>query len=902
MNIKPLLFAALFSLPQILPAQSGAPEDSIYAVSFTKRTFTSPEIQRLPLRGISNYLALLPGVVQQNGHLHLRGSRAGETAYFIDGIPVTNRFFNREGITLIPEAIERIEISTGAYDAAFGGANGGLVQTRMRTGGARLEAALRFETDDFAKTGKEFFNTTAFGYRNLVATMGGPLPRGANFFLAGEHRYWRNRQPIFLAPFRFDHLLNDSDFFIPHRPLPGPIILQRNYLPNNWHLQNTLQGNFLLPLHPQLALRGIGSYAKQSAPEGGNWPYALENYFRQSRNMRNENAAALGALRFEHTPNPKISYNLALSWQHHSSRLYDPDFGDNWLLYTDSLANAQKGYTDFRRRYAGPLDYSTVFFFKIKHPHAPNTTYQKNQQTARRAALDLVIRPASKWEIQIGASAEAWTLRKFAITYIPPILELLNGFDGKQPRKFTSANQRRVAMAGAGGIDFYGYDVDGRQTDSGLDAPRRPRFFSAYWQNTLRDERVTLSFGGRFERFDLRMPRPRDDYNLPFDFQLDWLDESKLVQQQARNVFLPRLNTAWPLNPNTNLYLAYGQYAGLPALNDLFLSPLGLVRALMAPADGWYWFLDGTAPGYTLKPERSTHYEAGLTQRLNAKARFSVNVFYKNLRDQARLDFLDTTHVQTRSVVVFKNNGAGTAKGLELTLRAQAARRFTGQLYYTFSQAQGNGSHLLSNGAALATYPYERKSFYPEFNSPLDYDQTHRGALLLDWRFAESDVGRLKGFGLTALLTFNNGHPYTTQQAGPLGGSSPWNWAVRTFSDPRTEEAAEPPNRSRTPAVFNVDLQISQKFALGKFRAGFFGNVLNLFNRRHVINVYPLTGNARGDGWFASDISSAYETIPNFVAFYNAINRDNRWAYMQATGNDLFGAPRQLRVGIKLER
>jgi hypothetical protein len=82
----------------------------------------------------------------------------------------------------------------------------------------------------------------------------------------------------------------------------------------------------------------------------------------------------------------------------------------------------------------------------------------------------------------------------------------------------------------------------------------------------------------------------------------------------------------------------------------------------------------------------------------------------------------------------------------------------------------------------------------------------------------------------------------------------------------------------------------------------FYGNVLNLFNRRHVLNVYPVTGDARADGWFESNLSRALDTPPAFADFYNAINRDNRWAYMHATGNDLFSAPRQIRLGVKLER
>jgi len=64
------------------------------------------DIAVLPLRGLKNFLALLPGAVNVNGALHIRGRRAGEIAYHVDGIPATNRFFNAEAILVIPEATD----------------------------------------------------------------------------------------------------------------------------------------------------------------------------------------------------------------------------------------------------------------------------------------------------------------------------------------------------------------------------------------------------------------------------------------------------------------------------------------------------------------------------------------------------------------------------------------------------------------------------------------------------------------------------------------------------------------------------------------------------------------------------------------------------------------------------
>jgi len=38
-----------------------------------------------------------------------------------------------------------------------------------------------------------------------------------------------------------------------------------------------------------------------------------------------------------------------------------------------------------------------------------------------------------------------------------------------------------------------------------------------------------------------------------------------------------------------------------------------------------------------------------------------------------------------------------------------------------------------------------------------------------------------------------------------------------------------------------------------------------------------------------------------YVAFYKAFNLDNRFSYVNATTNEIYGVPRQLRFGVRLE-
>jgi hypothetical protein len=77
-------------------------------------------------------------------------------------------------------------------------------------------------------------------------------------------------------------------------------------------------------------------------------------------------------------------------------------------------------------------------------------------------------------------------------------------------------------------------------------------------------------------------------------------------------------------------------------------------------------------------------------------------------------------------------------------------------------------------------------------------------------------------------------------------------------------------------------------------------HALNLLDTKHVLNVYPTTGEPDDDGWLSSPLSGQHRAILNYEAFYRAINLDNHWAYTLATGNDIYGQPRQLRFGLRL--
>lgn len=892
----------------------------------TVRLTTQEDIQNLPFRGVQQIVALNSGTVLQDGNLHVRGGRVGEVAYYIDGATALNPFNNNENVGVIQEAIEEIQLQSGGYTAEFGGANSGIVRTTVRTGGQDFKATVDYRTDDFAKPGEKFLGTSAFGHRNAVVTASGPLlSNKVKFFLAGQHNYQRNRQPLFLEPFRFDNLVTDALGQAgpsgAGQPLPGSVEFEENYLPRNQREDNSVQGTLTYDLSNVLKFRFTGSYAEVNNPIGGEWPggtptqtpvietqNGLQNVF-QRRLAQQETISSLANLKATHVLSPKTFYEASISFSERKFRQYDETFGDNWTLYTDSLANAEKGYTGFVRRYEGPYDLSTINNFAFNHPNAPINTYYRDSQQDLGASLDLTSQVSKSWEVKVGGRMDRWTMRNFDVNNISATMQFLYGRSGNNPRVFASEYERKVLMARAGGtrqtqmINFFGYDVDGNKINSGPDGPRHPLFLAAYVQNKLEYRDLVVNLGLRYERIATDAPAPKDLENPAFDEKVNYIDESQLTTAEATDYLLPRINFSFPVTDRTVFYATYGKYVQLPQLVDILTGNQVLSISVSPVTRSPYGYF-GQYAGFTAKPERTTQYEMGIRQSITDNFAFTVTGFYKDLIEQLRFDRVLSEGKGTipEGQTVFSgllNNDFGTVKGLELTLELRRVKRLSAKVSYTLSDARGTGSDSRATQVAVS----DGGARYPILTYKLNYNQPHRGSVVLDYRFAKGDGGKiLQGTGLNAILTFNSGHSYTQiQEPETLGQASPWNIGVRPLIDPRSSYPVEPVNSSSTPFNFNVDLNFSRLIPLGRFDAELYVNVLNVFNTKNVLNVYPNTGTSEDDGWLRSEAAGSYVAIPNYADFYRAVNVDNRWAYNTATGNDLFGNPRQIFAGLRLE-
>ncbi|PWB75109.1 MAG: hypothetical protein C3F15_06790 [Holophagae bacterium] len=151
-------------------------------------------------RQFTSAIAKTPGTLQSGyyGDVQVFGSANNENAYYIDGLsnnePVTNNFNSRLNF----DAIDEISVQTAAYNAEFGFAIGGVFNLITKSGGNQFSGSVdgRYVGSDFTATGDHFDpSSNLYTYRNVAATLGGPLMLDKLWFFASIEDFTQEQRP-----------------------------------------------------------------------------------------------------------------------------------------------------------------------------------------------------------------------------------------------------------------------------------------------------------------------------------------------------------------------------------------------------------------------------------------------------------------------------------------------------------------------------------------------------------------------------------------------------------------------------------------------------------------------------------------------------------------------------------
>lgn len=871
----------------------------------TLRLLAREQILQHSTRGLEDLLRFAPGFVQQDGILHVRGGRSGELKYLIEGMNVISPLFRTQLFEAIPEAIAEVQLHSGAYPAELGQGNSGIVQTILQTGGATPRFTVDYRTDDFAKPREQFLSTTAFGYRTAVATLNGPLGR-LRYFIAAEHSYLRDRALSFVEPFRYDHLTEDGILTPSTQALPGPVVFERNYLPENWSNCNKVMGNFTYALG-RANLRFSAGYQNHEQPYGSDsFAWSLTNYFNRENGLRDLSATAFGQLHASYALSTRTSFALNVNHARQSASLQDPKFGEDWMKYFDRNYAAYP--QAWQARFLQPLPHSTILAFRMARLGTPNTLFSKARESHWGLAGHITSQVHRDWQIKFGADLEQWRLRKYSVGRINDVMNFLYGNDGTFERTFESEYARKVQVSRVGKIDNYGYSYEGEEIDEGAEGPRKPRQFVLYAQTQYDARRLRMELGLRYERIAFDALTVPNLENPQYDDQYSYISADALRTTEAEHYLLPRFAATFELHPRTALYTAMGQFVQTPALAPVYQSLRQLSVNTIPYWRSLYGYF-GQYVGFTAAPEKLLQFEIGVRHMFTPAANMSLTYYYKTSKSLLYYDFIYASGTQALPagepyLTGLLNGDHSKAQGVELALQLRPFNRLTLVGAYTIADVRGTGSEAASSLVYTSDAAGPMSLIKnPQLSYALDYNQGHRGALHLDYRFSPTESAKLlRGLGFTLNLSFNSGHSFTLYEMSPyLGATNAWVLGVRPLNDLRLAVANEAPNSHTTPNVYEIDLGIDKSFRIAGISCGLYVHALNVLNRKNVINVLPTTGQPDDDGWLQSRLASLFTSTPGYADFYRTINLKNDWAYSLVTGNEIYGTPRQIRVGVRVE-
>jgi len=237
----------------------------------------------------------------------------------------------------------------------------------------------------------------------------------------------------------------------------------------------------------------------------------------------------------------------------------------------------------------------------------------------------------------------------------------------------------------------------------------------------------------------------------------------------------PHASLAFQPWKGTRLELSWGQYSQFPELNQIFST---------------------FTPGRLL-PERATHYQAAIEQRVNDRIRVRLEMYDRQDRDiLARPDLFprlldDGSVFQAMPSAAWINSERGYARGFEVFVQRRSANGFTGWISYAYGRA------ILSDGVLRVKFPS-------------DYDQRHTVNVFISRRLRPS-------VNVSARLSYGSGMPLPGFYQVVSGG-----YAI-----------SEERNGVRAPAYERTDFRLNKAYVHSKVKTTLYGEIVNLTDHKN---------------------------------------------------------------------
>lgn len=874
--------------------------------------FKADQIENIPVRGVQGVFALSGGIVQQGGNLYVRGGRAGEVAFYVDGVLVNNPMNRQSAGTVINNSIEEVSAQIGGMTAEYGNALSGVVNTSTKIGTSKYTVSVEAITDGFLSKSDKILNTYSYGLNDYSITVGGPVIPGNDnirFFVAGSRIFDRSTATFldgFKFPVTFDTTnISQADFEVTNRDsgiikgLDDGLTGRRRTLVNLLNSADLKGGrNFGGLQNDQWSVNGnvYIDLKEFNFKIGGSYSTSL-NYGSLSKGLATYRVAANGFrpgitetedysayLKFTHIIDPKTFYTISGSTFSFLNEQGDALLFRNYKEYGNPNNPANKYLVGPSREPNSFL----VFGISVASPgFMQQKNYIKNLRTNIAGKFDFVRQMTNSWEFKVGAEMQYYTLRNYTIA----AFSLYNA-------RFLNPTATDWSVYNKANVTFYGYDIYGNEFDGGTfkdktgysvklpnEGARHPISLGTYIQNKFEMTDLIMNIGVRLDYIDpgSKMYKNTNSIGLTQIDGVSIIADSSLIAQEATMQISPRIGFSFPVTDRTVFHAEYGKFIAQAALNDLYDATTSAGRFL---AGG----LARQFPNPNLKPERTTDYQIGFRQMVGDVSAFDLSFFYKETKDLIVIRQIYADPGAVHATYIGNINGDyGTIRGLTLRYDIRRTDRVSLNASYTLQSAQATGSNSGThfNIAWQDVSGPNGEPYFPVIPAPTDFDRSHFGNVNLDYRYADNDGPTLfnkkilERAGANFLFTFSSGRRYTKNQVSSA------------FFPTNAPVPYETINASEAPWNFQLDLRVNKIFSVTRgVDLDVYLWVVNLLNTQNVVNIYTATGLPDNDGYFSTETGRNYveQQGPNAKKLYDYLV-DNIANY---------GTPRVIRLGARL--
>ncbi len=788
------------------------------------------QIEAAPVRSVEAVVAQQSGVVADPTGLYIRGGRANETGYVVDGVsaqdPLSGTGF---GLDLGTNAFAEVEVTTGGLGADVGDVTSGVVSVRTQEGGDTFAGTFSTKRDDFG------FNrdwNSNFREETYEASLGGPIVKGKlRFFTSAQAQLadgftrrveglattpGSDAATVSTVPGQLRSSLVDGTFWMPRAANRWSGLAKLTYdVRPGVKVQASFQRSLTVNQNTRM-LQVTGNDAV-IAP-GFQYAFLLQpdnaNTYTHDTN--------LGYARLSHVVTGRSFYEVQVSRLF--TRLRADANGRDWrpdVVESELDPESLPGYPG--NIYTGPNglppDPNSLFIL-------PGTGFYNNGGIATR------------WHDHY---AEEWTLRAmYTLLSADRTWRLESGFEHKRNdyqwidivRPWVGA-----PIITAGG-DTTASNRLGASSDIWRVQPQRGALFTT---GQVRYRGLIANLGFRFEYWapgkyvDDLVENPAAPI-LPTIRQSYRDGTVKILGLRYKHRLLPKLRVSFPVRENQVLYFNYGHSTRLPHPTFVYtgLDPFYQDRS---------FFADLGNPD--LDPEVDISYELGLKNQITSNDVLSLTAFWRDKYDFITVEDVVIRDASGRETVrAFRVNGDfARVRGVEASYLKRIGRGFQGQLSGSFSRATGLSS---TNNDALADY-LQRGNVDNSVETPLAWDRPlDLKASVTFSRGSEAPLWGIPGlrrYRLYLATTFRSGQRYTPvvytgQATNPITGERDWR--------PLYETAQAPEKRySKIGAPWWwFDLSLQRTIPVLGSSVALSLEITNLFDQRNSIIVNPTTGKA----------------------------------------------------------